>query len=144
MLVHRALRQPKATGDKGVIMCFRERDGQFRWQMTHDKLPAGRVNDWPQQGICSTPAVDGDRFYYVSNRCELVCADLEGFLDGENDGPFNDETLTSTQYPVLSTHPKHSSTNANCGHDGAGVILRKCGASMQPLTATWPRAGPRM
>src|SRR5205823_6005137 len=29
-------------------------------------------------GIASTPAVDGDRVYYVSNRCELVCADAAG------------------------------------------------------------------
>ena len=91
---NQAERQPKSTGDKGVIMCFREKDGKFLWQVTHDKLPAGRVNDWPRQGICSSPAVDGDRFYYVSNRCELVCADLEGFLDGENDGPFTDEKLS--------------------------------------------------
>lgn len=91
---NQAERQPKSTGDKGVIMCFREQDGKFLWQMTHDKLPAGRVNDWPRQGVCSSPAVDGDRFYYVSNRCELVCADMEGFLDGENDGPFTDERLT--------------------------------------------------
>lgn len=91
---NQAERQPKATGDKGVIMCFSEKDGKFLWQLTHDKLAAGRVNDWPRQGICSSPAVDGDRIYYVSNRCELVCADTEGFLDGENDGPFKDETLT--------------------------------------------------
>jgi len=82
------------TGDKGVILCFSEKDGKLLWQMTHDKLPAGRVHDWPRQGICSSPAVDGDRFYYVSNRCELVCADLEGFLDGENDGPCTEEKLT--------------------------------------------------
>ena len=91
---NQAERQSKATGDKGVIMCFSEKDGKFLWQLTHDKLAAGRVNDWPRQGICSSPAVDGDRIYYVSNRCELVCADTEGFLDGENDGPFMDETLT--------------------------------------------------
>lgn len=75
-------------------MCFSEKDGKFLWQLTHDKLAAGRVNDWPRQGICSSPAVDGDRMFYVSNRCELVCADTEGFLDGENDGPFTEETLT--------------------------------------------------
>jgi outer membrane protein assembly factor BamB len=89
-----AHRRPGVTGDKGVILCFRESDGRFLWQMTHDKLAAGRVNDWPRQGICSSPAVEGDRLYYVSNRCELVCADTEGFLDGENDGPFTEETLT--------------------------------------------------
>jgi outer membrane protein assembly factor BamB len=29
--------------------------------------------------------------YYVSNRCELVCADVNGFLDSENDGPYLEE-----------------------------------------------------
>ena len=71
-------RDPKIKGDKGVLMCFRETDGKFLWQAVHDKLRAGRVNDWPEQGIVSSPAVDGNRLYYVSNRCELVCADVEG------------------------------------------------------------------
>ncbi|MGO9111229.1 MAG: PQQ-binding-like beta-propeller repeat protein [Thermoguttaceae bacterium] len=75
-------RQPKIKGDKGVMMCFREADGKFLWQNVHDKLPSGRVNDWPMQGICSTCYVDGNRVYYVSNRCELVCADVEGANDG--------------------------------------------------------------
>ncbi|HXG12026.1 MAG TPA: PQQ-binding-like beta-propeller repeat protein [Gemmataceae bacterium] len=75
-------RNPKITGDKGIIMCFRESDGKFLWQAVHDKLPAGRVNDWPEEGICSTPFVEGNRLYYVSNRCELVCADTEGFANG--------------------------------------------------------------
>ena len=75
-------RQPKVKGDKGVVMCFREADGKFLWQNVHDKLAAGRVNDWPKQGICSTCNVDGNRVYYVSNRCELVCADVDGANDG--------------------------------------------------------------
>src|ERR1044072_1371694 len=37
------IRDPKVTGDKGVLMAFRESDGQFMWQMVHDKLVAGRV-----------------------------------------------------------------------------------------------------
>src|SRR5690606_23891396 len=60
------------TGDKGVVVCYAEKDGAFLWQATHDKLPTGRVNDWPEQGICSTVCVEGDRVYYVSNRAELV------------------------------------------------------------------------
>ena len=39
------VRDPKLTGDKGVVMAFRESDGAFMWQMVHDKLAAGRVND---------------------------------------------------------------------------------------------------
>jgi outer membrane protein assembly factor BamB len=79
------------TGDKGVILAFDEKTGRMLWQATHDKMPTGRVNDWPEQGICSAPVVEGERMWYVSNRCELVCADVNGFLDGENDGPFKDE-----------------------------------------------------
>jgi outer membrane protein assembly factor BamB len=87
-------RDPKVTGDKGVLMAFRESDGAFMWQSVHDKLVAGRVNDWPFQGIASSPLVENDRVYYVSNRAELVCADAQGFRDKENDGPVVDEKLT--------------------------------------------------
>ncbi len=82
--------RPKISGDKGVVMCFDEQDGHLLWQATHDKLPTGRVNDWPEQGICSSPCVVKDRLFYVSNRCELVCADSRGFANG-NDGPYTSE-----------------------------------------------------
>ena len=88
------LKDPKITGDKGVLMAFRESDGEFMWQMVHDKLASGRVNDWPYQGVASSPLVDGDRVYYVSNRAELMCLDTQGFRDKENDGPVTDEKLT--------------------------------------------------
>ena len=82
---------PKFKGDRGNIMAFDAKSGEFLWQSAHAKLGAGRVNDWPLQGVCSTPALEGDRLYYVSNRAELICADIDGFRDGENDGPFEDE-----------------------------------------------------
>ncbi len=84
-------------GDKGVLVCLDEQTGKFLWQATHDKLPSGSVNDWPEQGICSGPLVEGNRLYYVSNRCELVCADTEGFADGENDGPYSSEKYHDKQ-----------------------------------------------
>jgi outer membrane protein assembly factor BamB len=87
------LRNPKVTGDKGVLMAFRESDGAFMWQMVHDKLASGRVNDWPYQGVASSPLVDGNRVYYVSNRAELMCLDTQGFRDGKNDGSVTDEKL---------------------------------------------------
>lgn len=71
-------RDPDITGDKGVLMAFRAADGEFLWQKVHDKLPDGRVHDWPLQGICSGPYVEGDRLYYVSNRAEVVCATTDG------------------------------------------------------------------
>jgi outer membrane protein assembly factor BamB len=90
------VRDPKQGGDRGVLLAFRESDGEFLWQITHEKLSSGRVNDWPYQGVCSSPLVEDGTVYYVSNRGEVIAADLQGFRDnGENDGPFKDEKFTS-------------------------------------------------
>jgi outer membrane protein assembly factor BamB len=80
-----------ATTDLGVLLCFDETDGHMLWQHSSEKLPTGRVHDWPNQGICCAPLVDGDRSWYVTSRGEVVCLDTEGFHDGENDGPFTKE-----------------------------------------------------
>ena len=89
------LRDPKQPGDRGVLMAFRESDGQFLWQHTHAKLEAGRANDWPFQGVASSPLVEGEILYYVSNRGVVIALDIQGFRDNnENDGPFKDEKLT--------------------------------------------------
>lgn len=85
-----ALRDPKQPGDRGVVMAFRETDGEYLWQITHEKLAAGRVNDWPYQGVCSSPLVENGIVYYVSNRSELIAADLKGMANG-NQGPVTDE-----------------------------------------------------
>ncbi len=89
-----ALYDPEQGGDRGVLLAFRESDGEFLWQMTSTKLQAGRVNDWPYQGVCSSPLVVDDRLYFVNNRGWLVALDTNGFRDGENDGPYTDEELT--------------------------------------------------
>jgi outer membrane protein assembly factor BamB len=89
-----ALYDPEQGGDRGVLLAFRESDGEFLWQMTSVKLQAGRVNDWPYQGVCSSPLVVDDRLYYVNNRGWLVALDTNGFRDGENDGPYTEEELT--------------------------------------------------
>ena len=87
-------KDPEVKGDKGVLMAFRESDGQFMWQAVHDKLAAGRANDWPFQGICSSPLVENGTVYYVSNRGELMAVDADGFRDKTNDGLVKDEKLT--------------------------------------------------
>jgi outer membrane protein assembly factor BamB len=84
-------RNPELEGDRGNVMAFDAKTGEFLWQSAHPKLPAGRVNDWPLQGVCSTPAILNYRLWYVSNRGEVICADTEGFRDGENDGPYTEE-----------------------------------------------------
>ncbi|MGH9254451.1 MAG: PQQ-binding-like beta-propeller repeat protein [Vicinamibacterales bacterium] len=88
------VRDPKQPGDRGVLMAFRESNGEFLWQQTHVKLESGRANDWPFQGVASSPLVEGERLYYVSNRGVVHCLDIQGFRDNENDGSFKDEKLT--------------------------------------------------
>lgn len=84
-------KQYPAKVDLGALVCFDEKTGKFLWQHSNEKLSSGRVNDWPDQGVCSAPLVDGDRLWYVSNRGEIICLDTEGFYDGENDGVVKDE-----------------------------------------------------
>ena len=81
--------------DLGALLCFEEKTGKFLWQHSSPKLPTGRVHDWPLQGICCAPYVDGNRLWFVSSRGEVLCLDPEGFHDGENDGPFKAEPNTN-------------------------------------------------
>jgi outer membrane protein assembly factor BamB len=79
------------TVDLGCLLCFDEQTGEFLWQHSSTKLPTGRVHDWPLQGICCAPCVDGNRLWFVTSRGEVVCLDTEGFRDGKNNGPFKSE-----------------------------------------------------
>jgi len=143
-------RRPNITGDKGVILCLEEKTGKFLWQATHDKLPTGRVNDWPEQGICSAPWVDGDRLYYVSNRCELVCADVNGFLDGENDGPFKDEKYSEKEdgdivwildmFDELEVFPHNLATSSPVGFGDVVYVATSNGVDEGHLNIPVPDA----
>ena len=89
-----ALYDEETVGDKGILLAFDAMTGEFLWQMVSDKLLSGRVNDWPHQGVCSSPLVEGDRLYYVTNRGELLALDVHGMANG-NDGPVTDEARQS-------------------------------------------------
>src|SRR5688572_262937 len=96
-----AARDPKQAGDRGVLMAFREATGEYMWQATYEKLSSGRANDWPFQGIASSPLVLEEIAYFVSNRGVVVAVDIQGFHDNENDGEFKTETLTGKTDPDL-------------------------------------------
>ncbi len=87
--------------DLGCLLCFDTETGDFLWQHSSEKLPSGRVHDWPLQGICCAPLVEGDRLWFVTSRGEVRCLDTQGFYDGENDGPYNqeEELLKQSQKP---------------------------------------------
>jgi len=83
-------RDERINGDRCTVYCFDEETGEFIWQLNVPKLGTGKVSDWEYLGICSSPSVEGDRIYLVTNRCEVMCLDVNGLADG-NDGPFQDE-----------------------------------------------------
>jgi outer membrane protein assembly factor BamB len=89
-----APRDPAITGDKGVVMAFDEKTGAFQWQLVIPKLGTGKVSDWEYLGICSSPSIENDKLYILTNRCEIVCLDVKGQSDG-NQGPFTDEAQYS-------------------------------------------------
>jgi outer membrane protein assembly factor BamB len=82
-----------ATVDLGCLLAFDQETGEFLWQHSSEKLPTGRVHDWPLQGICCAPLVEGKRLWFVTSRGEVRCLDTEGFHDGENDGPYKSEEV---------------------------------------------------
>ncbi len=124
--------RPGIKGDKGVIVCLDEKTGMVLWQATHDKLPTGRVNDWPEQGICSSPWVSGNRIYYVSNEAQVVCADVNGMTDGNN-GPYKDEKYKESQdadyiwvYDMIDELDAFPHNLATCSPVGFGDMVFIC------------------
>src|SRR5215468_6985513 len=107
-------RDPRHQGDRSILMCFDEKTGEFLWQLVVPKLASGKVNDWENLGLLSSPTVEGNRVYLVSSRCEVICLDVNGQANG-NDGPFQDEA----QYVVGPGKPK-----AKIGPKDADIIWK--------------------
>jgi len=77
----------------GVVKCLDEATGRLVWQLVVPRrtdVPPQMLLDHLSLGVCSSPTVDGDRVYLVTNRGEVVCLDVHGMANG-NDGPFLDE-----------------------------------------------------
>lgn len=85
-----APRDPRHEGDRGVLMCFDERDGRLLWQLVVPKRERDKYEDWPNTGWSSPVTVESERVYSVTNRGEVVCLDARGMANG-NDGPFREE-----------------------------------------------------
>ena len=90
------LKRYPANVDLGCLLAFDESNGDFLWQHSSEKLITGRVHDWPLQGICCAPLVEGDRLWFVTSRGEVRCLDTKGFHDDEDDGPVKNEAANVT------------------------------------------------
>jgi hypothetical protein len=89
--------------DLGCLLAFDEESGEFKWQHSSEKLITGRVHDWPLQGVCCSPLVEGNRLWFVTSRGEVRCLDTEGFYDDEDDGPVKDEMVSLAA--IMDTGP---------------------------------------
>ena len=86
-------RDPRHRGDRAVLLCLNEADGQLAWQLVIPKISEDLGDpflDWKGIGFASPPTVEGGRVYSLTNRGEIVCLDLNGMADG-NGGPYTDE-----------------------------------------------------
>ncbi|MEM7011075.1 MAG: PQQ-binding-like beta-propeller repeat protein [Verrucomicrobiota bacterium] len=74
------------------LVCLDLETGDLLWRSAHPMIQ--RPYGFPGYPLNSTPAIDGDRVFFLTVNWEFVCADTEGFRDGENDGAFQSETST--------------------------------------------------
>jgi outer membrane protein assembly factor BamB len=124
------LKRYPSTVDLGVLLCCDAETGKLLWQHSSEKLPTGRVHDWPDQGICAAPMVEGNRLWFVTSRGEVACLDTEGFHDGKNNGPFTSETNENKdeadviwKLDMMKTLGVSQHNMANCSVTAAGDLL---------------------
>lgn len=104
------------TGDQrlkrtrgGLVQCFDEATGKLLWRLAvpqRNKVPPGLLYSHQHLGVCSSPAVEGDRVYVVTGAADVVCLDAKGLTDG-NDGPFVDEAqyIAGSEAPPVKPDP---------------------------------------
>jgi len=83
------------AGREGIFVCFDAATGERLWQWqapardvpgTIDGFSIGLSTIPRQIGVCSSAAVERDRVYFVSNRCDLMCVDIAGQPPGPEAG----------------------------------------------------------
>jgi outer membrane protein assembly factor BamB len=93
-----------ALNSGGVLACLDAETGDRVWTLVSpvrtEGYPDNTFNDMQRFGICSSPTVDEDRVYVVTNGGDLLCLDVNGLADG-NDGPYRDEG----QFMAKAEHP---------------------------------------
>src|SRR5438270_13758876 len=60
-----------------ILMCFSAKDGKFLWQAVHDMAPPPVDQQAFEDGLCSSPAVEGDRLYFVTPGAKVICASVK-------------------------------------------------------------------
>lgn len=122
-------RDPRFKGDRSTVYCLDEKTGALHWQLNIPKLGTGKVSDWEFLGICSSPAVEGDRVYLVTNRCEVMCVDVMGQANG-NQG-YQDEG----QYMAGPGKPPMKVTKTDADIIWVTNMIDECGVFPHNITS---------
>jgi outer membrane protein assembly factor BamB len=99
----------------GVLKCLDEASGRPRWQLVVPRLVTNDPTvtfDNMGLGICSSPTVDGDRVYVLSNRCEVICLDARG-------NPNSSDARVLWRYDIVSQlgcHPHDAASSSPLVH----------------------------
>jgi outer membrane protein assembly factor BamB len=83
---NRRPRDPAAPGDRGVLACFREADGEFLYQYTSPRLPpsaGSERTDWPTGPLSGSPVTEENRIWFITNRREVVWLDTNPLRTGQ-------------------------------------------------------------
>ena len=104
-----SLPDAELQGDRAVLSCLDEKTGSLRWELVVPKLVEIKYADWYRVGMCSTPVIENGKVYLATNRCEVLCLDINGMKNG-NQGPFLDEAryaVPAEERPLkLDTSPE--------------------------------------
>ena len=62
--------------DAALLLCFDEQTGEKLYEFASPRLGWTLDGDPPWHGLGSSPLIEGDRLWFVTNRCETVCLDI--------------------------------------------------------------------
>lgn len=143
------LERSPAEKDLGVLLAFDIENGDFLWQYSIEKLDDGTL-DWPGQGLCSNPVVEGDRLWIVTNRCEVVCLSTGPETAGQNDGENDAATSGNPDVPRilwrfdmrdrLGVVPHNMTSNSPLVIDDLVVCVTSNGVGRDDKTVVNPKA----
>jgi HEAT repeat protein/outer membrane protein assembly factor BamB len=85
-------RNPAYREECGTLMAFRATDGEFLWADFAPRVERG-MREFLLPSTTSAPYVEGNRLYFVTADCQLRCLDTQGFRDGKNNGPYQEEVF---------------------------------------------------
>ncbi len=91
----------------GQVLALDMASGRLLWRLVVPKLESKQKSsqfDEMELGVCSTPTVEGNRVYLVTNRCEVLALDVNGRADAD----------IIWRYDIIQQHKVWPHDAANC------------------------------